>query len=248
MTAGRLSRGVTLIELIVSVAIMAILAAGLVQTFRTALVVQEQVIPAQEERSRIERFDDELRKLIGSCFLSADSVVSPSYFIAFSSGSASELSDLGDLPDMLIFTSTGLQPNGAFIGAQGDFETLNEQYGPQGGLAEISLQTTPVGEAPDVSGLFVREQRPSDGDPYQGGWERVMNEDVSAMVFEFWDGTTWTPYWDTTAMDPPRLPASVRITYVLSQRPTERRVLVIRLPASDVTPENPAGLGGTTQP
>jgi len=52
-----------------------------------------------------------------------------------------------------------------------DFETQQTLYGPVGGVSEISLSTTAVGDAGSHTGLFERRQTPSDGDPTQGGTE-----------------------------------------------------------------------------
>ena len=40
----------------------------------------------------------------------------------------------------------------------------------------------------------------------------------------------------------PRLPSAIRVTYTLEGEDSSR-AMIVRIPLSDVTPENPAGVG-----
>ncbi len=96
-----------------------------------------------------------------------------------------------------------------------DFETRNESFGAVGGLSEVSVSDTPVGEnAPaDLNATFMREQRPADSDPDQGGYEKVFSDRATQITFEFYDGQEWLTEWDTR--DGNRvLPYAVRVRYV----------------------------------
>ena len=119
-----------------------------------------------------------------------------------------------------------------------DFTTLNDTFGPQGGLTEYSFTQTPIGNATSDQGYFLRHQTPPDGDPTQGGYQAVFDPDIESVSYEFYDGTNWDPTWDTTTMQTPRLPAAVRITY-RRKNDDKDHVFVIRLVHSDVTPDNP---------
>jgi hypothetical protein len=124
-----------------------------------------------------------------------------------------------------------------------DFETLNDQYGPQGGVAEIQLSLTPVGQpASSDTGLFLREQRPADSDSSQGGNESLLMPNVTTIQFEFFDGLQWQETWDTITSGSRRIPSAVRVTYQLTGE-DQQRFIIVRLPFSDVTPTNPVTVG-----
>jgi len=74
----------------------------------------------------------------------------------------------------------------------------------------------------------------------------VLSPDVQSIGFEFYDGTQWVGSWDTTAAGQRRLPAAIRVSYKLTADPNTTHVFVVRLPLSDVTPNNPVSNGGTT--
>jgi len=153
----------------------------------------------------------------------------------------------------LVFTVLG-EPtsNAALQDSSNDFVQQNQTRGPEGGVVELQIGLTPVGTPPsDKKGVFIRQQRPADADPTQGGYEWLLLPDIDYLLFEFWDGTQWQQSWDTTTQSTIRLPAAVRVTY--SKGTDTRTVFVVQLPLSDVTPANPAtdiggGIsGGTTQ-
>ena len=125
-----------------------------------------------------------------------------------------------------------------------DFETANQKFGPQGGVSEYTLSLSPTGQpTTDKQGLFLRVQTPADGDAKQGGNETLFMEGISTIQFEFWDGQQWLTTWDSVAVQTRRLPAAVRVTYRGANETTDR-VIVIRLPLSDVTATNPITQGG----
>lgn len=231
-------RGVTLVELLITVAIIGILTVGISNALSAGLIYERQSQASREvEEARI-RFEDRISSLLRSAVLSTDAADASSYFIGSSAGDAS----VGGSADTVQFISRGQRLPGALLASQDDFETLNQKYGPQGGPAEIQISTAPVGDAPVQQGLFLREQRPADGDPTQGGLERTLDPDVRSIVFEFYDGTAWQPTWDSRTQLQPRLPAAVRVSYSLEgEDDSKPHVLIVRLPLSDVTADNPAG-------
>jgi Tfp pilus assembly protein PilE len=163
-----------------------------------------------------------------------------------SSGGASQSSSgSGGSTSELVFTVLG-EPtsNAALQDASNDFTQQNITRGPEGGIVEYQIGITPVGTAPQgKKGVFLRQQRPADTDPTQGGYESLLMPDVDNILFEFWDGTQWQQSWDTTTQTPIRLPAAVRVSYSKgSETPT---VFVVQIPLSDATPADPVtNLGG----
>jgi hypothetical protein len=144
--------------------------------------------------------------------------------------------------DTLVFTTLGQVPSGSALYNDDDFETNNTNHGPTGGLIEYGISLTPVGNAQGQRGVFLREQKPADFDPTQGGFEQLLVPDVDTLSFEFWDGTQWETTWDTPNMTPKRLPAAVRVTY--SMNGNDQHCFIVTLPNSDVTVSNP--LNSTT--
>lgn len=224
-------RGLTLIELMIVLAISGILVLSIALAFSSGVKFQ-RLVPETEAQMRTEvRFEQRLRELLEGAYLTADVTDQTAYFLTLST--EGELAE----PDTLVFTTIGRQPTSGYIQSDDDFETLNEIYGPQGGLMEVSLSAIPIGDAPVDTALFVRIQRPSDGDPTQGGTESALMEGIDSVRFMFFDGFEWVEEWDTLALSR-RLPAAVSVVYTFEDD-DEERSLTVRLPHSDVTPENP---------
>ncbi len=226
-------RGLTLIELMVVLSITVILVVTVTFAYTEGIKFQARV-PQQDAQLRsVTRFEDRLRRLFEGAYLTADETDQASYFMTLATG--------GDLanPDTVVFTTLGVSVTNAYLMSTDEFETLNDRFGPQGGMAEVSISMIPVGEPPTESttSLYLRVQRPPDGDPTQGGLERSLANNIESFTFEFFDGVEWVTEWSTLTQQR-RLPAAVRITYRITDEETDR-VLTFRVPLSDVTPENP---------
>jgi hypothetical protein len=230
------------LELLVVSVMMALITIAATSAYSAAVRYHTTVIPAREAFRAEEKFESYLRGLIERTMVdtSADT-----YFIFSVGGNGPVSGNTGDPPDTLTFTALGLPVSGAAANSELDFESRNESFGPQGGLAELNLSTTPVGDAADAAGLFLRTQRPADGDETQGGTERVLKGNIETIGFEAWDGLQWVTTWDTTTMATPRIPSLVRVTYTLNGdvEGTEHS-LIVRLPRSDVSAENPVETEG----
>jgi general secretion pathway protein J len=85
--------------------------------------------------------------------------------------------------------------------------------------AEISYMSSVNPEEPDKTDLVRRISEYPDVMPDKGGRVEVLATDIDLLNFEFLDPTTslWTETWDTTqaAGQPNRLPLQVRVTLVL---------------------------------
>lgn len=227
-------RGLTLLELMVATAISAFIIVSVTGAYVTGINFEQGANRVRERDEAKILFESKVRSLISGAFLSATPTDTTSYFVASSNGTSTSGG-----ADTITFTTTAEGINTSIASnTDDDFEALNQKFGPQGGLAEVSISTTAVGEPGTNVGLFLREQRPSDGDNTQGGFEHVLNADVASVGFEFYDGTQWRTEWDTTTSGTRRLPAAVRVTYTLNNDDVDH-VIVIRLPNSDVTADNP---------
>lgn len=252
---GRRRRGVTLIELLIVLVITAILASAIGYAFTAEMTMQRV---EESRRADLDRSDATERriarllqgaKLLGLAVPGAIPIptaggppvtASPTaaagqttYFEGLTEGGAS---DLGS--DRLTFTTTAPALPLAALDGTDDFETQQGARGPVGGLAEVSLSVTPVGDPGGRVGLFERIQEPSDADPTQGGSESLVDSRIARIGFQFWDGTQWDTSWD--AATPPRLPQAVRVSYTLRGRPdSDVRVFDVPIPASDVDAQTP---------
>jgi hypothetical protein len=238
------TQGVTLIELLVVSFMTALITIGAATAFRASVDFQRNVLPQRERVVRIQRFEDRLRNLLSKAYISADENDTATYF-ALGSLTGETTTNEDDLPTSVTFTTFGNAPTGGAVASVETFEEIHSKYGPQGGTAEYTLGTEPIGDAGDRTGLFLRTQRPSDGDPTQGGEEEVFFEGLQSIGFEAWDGTAWVTEWDSVSLQERRLPAALRITYRLSDEANRPKTVIIRLAASDVTPQDPASGGAT---
>jgi hypothetical protein len=127
-----------------------------------------------------------------------------------------------------------------------DFETENTNYGPQGGIAEYAIGMTPVGDPSGQKGVILREQVPADQDATQGGYETILEPDITNISFEFYDGTQWQSSWNTFAQTTRQLPAAIRVSYTMPGE-AQDRVFIVGLAYTTVTPNNPAlATGGSS--
>ncbi len=227
-------RGFTLIEMIIALAMSLLIIGSIAGAFEAALQYQRTT------PDRLNAFQDSLqtRKTLDSLFqgtfVSDDEADLLSYFMASDTSSVSQTTTV----DGLVFTTLSKPVDGGYLlSASTDSSELNDQYGPQGGITEVSLSLSPVGESGDRTGLFLRIQTPSDGDPTQGGTERLLVPDVTSVAFEMWDGTQWLTTWDTVNSGSRRIPPAIRLTLEFEEG--DPQYLTFKIPGSDVTAENP---------
>lgn len=234
----RRQSGVTLLELVIAVAIVGLLTSAVTRVFIAGLTYESSITAARARQDAKDQLDIRLTELFQHAYLVPDDTNTDTFFIGGTGGEATLASEYADTVQ---FTIQGMRPRSAILESEDDFQTQNELYGPQGGVAEIALSMTAVGDAGTQSGLFIRTQRPSDSEPTQGGTETVFDASITSIQFEFWDGTTWQPSWSTTVGAEKRLPAAVRITYARDgENENTNHILVVKLPISDVTADAPA--------
>lgn len=236
-------RGVTLVELLVVAAMGVLIAVGTVRAFESGLDFQTRLQPQRKQQTERFVFEERLGDLISHAYLGSDAESTQTYFVLESTGASGGLGN-GDLPDRLTLSVKGLPISAGTLESTDDFETRNERFGPQGGISEASLSTTPIAASSDVAGVFLRRQNPSDGDLTQGGFESVFWNRVGTIGFEVHDGQQWGTIWDTTQMDERRLPAAVRVSYTLDDDSETTYRFTVRLPLSDVTADDPASARG----
>ncbi len=240
-------RGITLIEVLVSAVMLVLLLSAFSRAYMAAVQYPGRLRSTRDlELSRIS-FEEKLSDIIRRATLSNDPNDAASFFIGDQGQGTQQQQQpttMSGNATTLTLTNSGQRVPGQVLNSTDDFETNNQNFGPQGGMKEIEISTTPVGQPTNnQTGLFIRQQIPADGDPTQGGYESVLNADISDIQFEFFDGTDWQPSWNTQTMGTQRLPAAVRVTYSLNGDDTQH-VFIVRLPMSDVTTDNPVTQAG----
>ncbi|MEJ5170320.1 MAG: type II secretion system protein GspJ [Fimbriimonadales bacterium] len=223
------SRGVTLLELLVASAIALMVFTAGSAAFVAAVGTQRRLVDEEERWVRRIRFEDAVRSLIRSAYLAEGVDRTDTYFLAYAGANAAD----GNIADTLTFTALGVRVPFRAATSTDDFEVRNETIGPVGGLREVSISTTPVNPPGNEEGAFLREQTPADGLPDEGGYERVLWDEVETLQFEMWDGTEWRTDWDTTADDQLGLPLEVRVTYTLRDDPEGSRSFTVRLRSAE---------------
>lgn len=241
-------RGITLIELMTALVIGVFVVFGLSIAFSSAVRYQTEVAPRRQAVLQEFAIENQLRALIENAYIDNSLDSAHTFFIGRNDPSGSSALGSGEAATELMFTVAGSHLPGGALASVGDtFEDRNERLGPVGGVTERRIGLTPIGDAGNLTGAFLRHQTPSDDDPEQGGYESLLDERITSLSFEFWDGLDWQPDWDTETGER-RLPAAVRITYTLAEDEDTFRTFVVRVLGSDITASNPLGTtaGGPT--
>lgn len=236
-------RGITLLELLAALVVAGMLVSSLAMAFSTSLRAYLRSPDALDRVDEDRALEKRLTNLISRAWVSSGDTDQTSYFIA---GNGDEQGiGSSDSASEITFTVLGEPISAPAMSAQDlTFEERNERFGPLGGVTEVRIGTSPIGDAGDATGMFLRRQTPSDEDPLQGGEEELLDSRISDLTFEFWDGQEWLGQWDTTT-DERRVPSAIKLTYTISEDDAERqRVLVIRLANSDISSAVPLGSGG----
>lgn len=236
-------KGVSLIELLLTLFLLSLTMAAVLRAFVAGLSAEKRIATARDTSEESIRLEEGISSLIaGSDLTDGESeFISP---VPRNNLSSQTQPSGGGLPpgsSSLSFTTWSKPPPTRYFGqGQRPWEALNSQFGPQGGTTQFALALDPVGDAGLKQGLFIREQKPPQQDISVGGTERLYSSQVADIRFEFYDGTAWQTSWDSRNGQKGKLPAAVRVTYLLRNEQTPHSFLVrIAAPA----PASPQGAG-----
>jgi prepilin-type N-terminal cleavage/methylation domain-containing protein len=228
--------GYTLLELLIASIIVGVLTMALARAFGAVLLYPKLAEGSRSREAARIQFEDAVRAMLQTASVTSTTTDTSSFFLGGQ--------DATGAADRLTFTTERTSIPGRVLASTNDFETQNQLMGPQGGFEEVSIGLTPIGQTAQSSGVFLRQQRPSDGDATQGGFESCLDTQVTDLEWDFFDGNNWIQDWDSRTVQR-RIPASVRLTYFLEGE-SDPHVLVVRLLKSDVTPQNPVLEASTT--
>ena len=214
--------GFTLIEAMVASILTAIIVSAISTAFSVTVRHQQRFFEPRNRFENVAYFEDQVKNWIVKATFTNDANQS-TFFVADSVSGDSSVSD------RLVFSVAGNRLTGnALQDEESDFALRNQKLGPVGGVTEVGISMTPVGEPGGQEGLYIRKQTPSDSNHEYGGFESLLSSDVSRFEFEFWDSTAWVATWDSAVEG--RLPAAVKVSYTLLSDPDTDRVFVVRLP------------------
>jgi len=225
MSRTRTRRGAfTLLEMIVAMAIMAVLAGSLYATLHTAFRARRSATAAVEETRRA----DLTLALVETDLASA---VVPTGLLAGGFLGEPATDAAGRPADALLLHATA--PGGTAVAGRGDIRAIEFACEPSDddtGLVLVRYVTTNL-------------LAPTTPEPE----EETLCRNVFALSLRYYDGIEWLDTWDSTTQDND-LPAAVEVVLELCdpddpdrQEATYRATRIVRLPASGIQP------GGTME-
>jgi type II secretion system protein J len=93
----------------------------------------------------------------------------------------------------------------------------SERNAPESTLCEVSYSLDP--ERDENLYILRREDPTLDEDPFSGGETRIIGEGVAGLDFEYYDGESWVPSWDSR--EEYSLPYAVRVKLLLREEEGE---------------------------
>jgi len=221
--------GFTLLELIVALAMVAILATGLYASLRIAFRAQSSTERALEPSRTAE---------LALGFISADlrNALPPGGVLAGSFIGTNGTGDQGQDADDVTFYGAGDAPE--HVSGNGEIKSL-----------ELTVVTPDGGGAPQLVRRVTSNllsQIVVDPD------EQVICRDVAGFNLRYFDGTQWLDDWDSSQQEN-AIPAAVEVTLELNRPGAEdgqtprtlRYVRVIRLSCSTASSDTGLTVGGT---
>ncbi len=228
------TQGLTLLELLIVMAMTAILASAIAFAYTGLVDMQRLTAARRAQVNSTGSMEQQVTNLLQCAYLSATATDTTCFFQGVQDQGSATLGC-----DRVTFTTTAPGIPMSSLYSTDDFMTQQTNNGPVGGVAEVSLSTTAVGDSGSRAGLFERIQQPSDSDPTQGGMEFVLDPDIDTIGFQFWDGLEWTSVWDTTTGQR-LLPQAVQVNYTLKGDKSDTvHQFIVPLLTSTVSPNNP---------
>jgi type II secretion system protein J len=201
---GARRRGFTMIELIIALAMVAIVAASLSSSlwlaYHTARQAEAAVSPSRQAAIAMELMCSDLQNAL-----------QPGTILIGNFEATQAQDTRGHEGDDVVFYSTADSPQ--HVDANGDakkVEYTTEQIAGTNDFVLVRKVTrnliTTVQPAPD---------------------EEIICRNVSSLTLQYFDGSTWTPTWDSTAEDN-TIPAAVQITLEIELAPVNGRVQTVK--------------------
>ena len=202
MSARRFSRGFTLIEVLISIAILAAITSLLFGAF-SALKHSKDGLSRMQDRQREARLAmTRMTRELQSAYLSAHVPINQALQIQKTIFKG-ERGTPGDRVDFTAFANKRLDKD----------SHVSDQ-------CELSYYSSPNPDGSGTNDLVRRIDSEIDLEPTKGGKVEVLATDIDLLDLEYLDAQTgqWQESWDTTQTtgQPDRLPLQVRIILVLN--------------------------------
>lgn len=209
----RSSEGMTLIEIMIAVAIMAIVTTVVYSGFSQTTKTQERVVKRSERQHAVQQTLSRMVREIEMAYVSVHFNPSETLQTMRTTFACKDKGD-SDRLDMTAFSHVRL-----YRGAK---ESDQE---------ELSYFLIDDPEKPGTQALVRREQRRIDDKPEQGGTLQILLHEVESLDFKFLDPMSheWVSAWDAKPYgeQPNRLPSQVKITLKLAKTDAADPVLFV---------------------
>ena len=222
----RASEGMTLIELMIAIAILAMISTMVWTSFSETTRTKTRIEARQDRGHEIRLAMSRLARELSEAFLTRNFSNEGQLVTTPRSMLVSEDRPPFDRIDFMAFAHHRL------------YRDADESD-----QCEISYFVTSDRHERTTDNLVRRESRRLDEDPRHGGTVLVLVEDVAEFNLTFYDARAqeWVEYWDTTSLDgqPDRLPAFAKVVLVTNEgdRRTARFVEKVAFPIENPIPE-----------
>lgn len=197
----RIRRGFTLIELVLALMMVAILAGGLYASLRVAFDTQATATAALEPVRTADLAFEFIREDLQNVMPPHDpsTYTSQYQYLAGSFEGQSSGGATGNDGDLTFFSTSSMKEHPSGNGEIKQIELTTDTLNGKKCLVRKCARNLTVEISPP----------PSD--------EEVLCRDIDSFTVQYFDGTNWNDFWDSTQTTPNELPVAVQVTITLNR-------------------------------
>lgn len=221
-TRGRRGAGMTLLELLVAVSILATISGLLYGTFSRALAARSYATAAIDRYARARAAIDWLQDDLEGAYSTGLYPTGAKRF--FSSGRA-DAPTLGGAP-LIDITTTSARGTTALVGAILDVDGPRDRGDQVRVLYHLETPPEPSEAETDGFDLVRYEHRPPIDVELKDASRAVVARGIASITLRFFDGTAWSDNWDASASAtdkgrPPPAMVQIRVRLADADEPAE---------------------------